>query len=353
MPRLMPTPIVIGHRGASGYLPEHTLAAYRLALEQGADALEPDLVMTRDGVLVARHENELGGTTDVAQHARFASRRTMKRIDGVAVTGWFTEDFTLQELKTLRARERIRHLRPDNSRFDGCYEIATLEEILSLRAQFESMRRAGAAARGLPAPAPIGLCLEIKHPGYFAAHGLPMAEPIMNVCERHGCRGPEAGVFLMSFETAILRNLSRISRLPRVQLIEADGAPPDFAAAGDSRRFAALVEPAGLAEIATYASAIGPEKSLVIPRNPDESLAGPTSLVADAHAAGLLVLPWTFRAENAFLPAPLRSGDRAAEHGDLGGELARFLSAAIDGFFTDQPDLGVRARNAFVGSLNC
>ena len=353
MPTLMPAPIVIGHRGASGYVPEHTLTAYRLALEQGADALEPDLVMTRDGVLVARHENELSGTTDVARHARFASRRTTKLIDGVAVTGWFTEDFTLQELKTLRARERIRQLRPDNSRFDGRYEIATLEEILSLRAQFESVRQAEAAACGLPPHAPIGLCIEIKHPGYFDARGLPMAEPLMNALERHGCCGPEAGVFLMSFETAILRNLSRISRLPRVQLIEAESTPADSSEAGDTRRLTALVEPAALVEIATYASAIGPEKSLVIPRNPSEELAEPTSLVADAHAAGLLVLPWTFRAENVFLPAQFRSGDRAAEHGDLGGELACFLSAAIDGFFTDQPDIGVRARNAFVGSLNC
>ena len=353
MPTLMPTPIVIGHRGASGYVPEHTLEAYRLALEQGADALEPDLVMTRDGVLVARHENELGGTTDVARHARFASRRTTKRIDGAAVTGWFTEDFTLQELKTLRARERIRYLRPDNSRFDGCYEIATLEEILSLRAQIESVRQAAAAAGGLPSPAPIGLCLEIKHPGYFAALGLAMAEPLMNALERHGCRGPEAGVFLMSFETAILKNLSRASRLPRVQLIEADGAPADFAVAGDPRRFAALLEPAGLAEIATYAAAIGPEKSLVIPRNPDESLAGPTSLVAEAHAAGLRVFPWTFRAENAFLPAQFRAGHRAAQRGDLDGELRCFLSAGIDGFFTDQPDIGVHARNAFVGPRSC
>ncbi len=344
----MQKPTVIGHRGASGYRPEHTLAAYRLALEQGADALEPDLVMTRDGTLVARHENELGGTTDVARHARFAARRITKTIDGKAVTGWFTEDFTLEELKTLRARERIPDLRPDNRRFDGRFEIATLEEILLLREEVGRQRRAHALARGLPPPAPIGLYPEIKHPNYFEALGLPVAEPLIETLERHACRGPDAGVFLQSFEPSILQALSLLSRLPRVQLLEAEGAPADFVASGDARTFADLLSPAGLAQVAAYASAIGPEKSLVIARDARGGLAEPTALVADAHAAGLRVNPWTFRAENAFLPAQLRSSAKDADRGDLTSELSRFLAAGIDGFFTDQPDIGVRARDAFL-----
>lgn len=346
----MQKPTVIGHRGASGYRPEHTLAAYRLALEQGADALEPDLVMTRDGVLVARHENELGGTTDVARHARFASRRTTKVIDAVAVTGWFTEDFTLEELKTLRARERIPDLRPENCRFDGRFEIATLEEILSLREEVGRERLARALSLGLPPPAPIGLYPEIKHPSYFAALGLPMAEPLIETLERHCCRGPEAGVFLQSFEPSILRALSLLTRLPRVQLIEAEGAPADLIDSGDPRAFADLLNPQGLAEVAAYASAIGPEKSLVVARDVRGVLAGPTALVADAHAQGLRVNPWTFRAENAFLPAELRSSARDADRGDLASELGCFLAAGIDGFFTDQPDIGVHARDAFLGA---
>jgi glycerophosphoryl diester phosphodiesterase len=344
----MQKPTVIGHRGASGYRPEHTLAAYRLALEQGADALEPDLVMTRDGVLVARHENELGGTTDVARHARFASRRTTKVIDAVAVTGWFTEDFTLEELKGLRARERIPDLRPDNCRFDGRFEIATLEEILSLREEVGRGRLARALSLGLPPPAPIGLYPEIKHPSYFATLGLPMAEPLIETLERHGCRGPEAGVFLQSFEPSILRALSLLTRLPRVQLIEAEGVPADLIDSGDPRAFADLLTPQGLAEVAAYASAIGPEKSLVVARDVRGGLAGPTALVADAHAQGLRVNPWTFRAENAFLPAELRSSAKDADRGDLASELGCFLAAGIDGFFTDQPDIGVRARDAFL-----
>jgi len=331
-------------------MPEHTLAAYGLALEQGADALEPDLVITRDGVLVARHENELGGTTDVARHARFASRCTTKVIDGTTVTGWFTEDFTLEELKTLRARERIPSLRPRNRRFDGRFEIATLEEVLALREEDGRRRRRRALELGLPPPAPVGLYPEIKHPSYFAALGLPMAEPLIEMLERHDCRGPEAAVFLQSFETTILRTLSGLSRLPRVQLIEAEGAPADLVASGEVGSFADLLRPRGLAQVAGYASAIGPEKSLVVPRDGRGGLAQPTALVVDAHAAGLLVNPWTFRAENAFLPARLRSSGRDADRGDLEAELQCFLAAGVDGFFTDQPDIGVRARNAFLDS---
>lgn len=336
----MAQPIVIAHRGASGYAPEHTLTSYFTAIEMGADFIEPDLVMTRDGVLVARHENEIGGTTDVADRRQFAGRRTTKVIDGVSVTGWFTEDFLLEELKTLRARERIPELRPANTRLDGRLEIPTLEEILALARGVGERQRARASELGLPAPQPIGVYPETKHPSYFAALGLAMEERLVAALERYDYRGPEGRAFLQSFETGNLKALSRLTQLPLVQLIEAAGAPYDFVQSGDRRTYADLVTPKGLEEIATYASCIGPAKSLIIPRDSRGKLAAPTSLVADCHAVGLEVHPWTFRAESAFLPAGL----------DLEDEIREFLVAGIDGFFTDQADIGVRARDAYVTS---
>jgi glycerophosphoryl diester phosphodiesterase len=333
----MPKPIVIAHRGASGYAPEHTLAAYFIAMQQGADYIEPDLVVTRDGVLVARHENEIGGTTDVAGHAAFAERRTTKIIDGAAVTGWFTEDFLLAELKTLRARERIPELRPGNTRLDGRLEIPTLEEILALVRAVEQQRQVRARQLRLPPPEPIGVYPETKHPSYFAAAGLPMEERLVAALERYGYRGRDGRAFLQSFETGNLRALSLLTQLPLVQLIEAAGAPYDLLQGGDRRTYADLLTPKGLQQIATYASAIGPAKSLVIPRDAGGRLTEPTSLVADCHAVGLEVHPWTFRAEHAFLPAGL----------ELTGELQQFLAVGIDGFFADQPDIGVQARDAF------
>ncbi|MGC8517404.1 MAG: glycerophosphodiester phosphodiesterase family protein [Steroidobacteraceae bacterium] len=341
-------PLVIAHRGASGYLPEHTLAAYYLALQQGADAFEPDLVMTRDGVLVARHENELGGTTDVARHARFASRRVTKQIDGEAVTGWFSEDFTLEELKSLRARERIGALRPANCRFDGQFEIATFEEILRLRAAVQREREYAAALGGRPMPPPIVLVAELKHPSHFAACGLEMTGALVRALEAHGCTAPESGVILESFETGVLRALKRLTGVPLMQLLEAAGAPEDVRRCGGTQTFAHMAQPAGLADIATYATGIGPEKSLLIPRAASGRLALPTRLIADSHAQGLKVIPWTFRAENAFLPAEARSDGADRESGDLAWEISRFLSVGVDGFFTDQPDIGVRARAAFL-----
>ncbi|HEV2272003.1 MAG TPA: glycerophosphodiester phosphodiesterase [Steroidobacteraceae bacterium] len=331
-------PVVIAHRGASGYAPEHTLVSYFIAIEQGADYIEPDLVMTRDGVMVARHENEIGGTTDVASHSEFADRRATKVVDGASVTGWFTEDFLLEELKTLRARERIPEVRPANTRLDGRLEIPTLEEVLALARGVEERRRVRARELGLPAPEPIGVYPETKHPSYFAGLGLAMEERLVGTLERYGYRGPEGRAFLQSFETANLRALSRLTRLPLVQLIEAAGAPYDFVQGGDPRTYADLLTPKGLEEIAGYAACIGPAKSLIIPRDGAGRLARPTSLVADAHAAGLKVHPWTFRAESVFLPAEL----------DLAGELREFLGVGIDGFFTDQADVGVGARDAYV-----
>ena len=331
------SPIVIAHRGASGYAPEHTLVSYFTAIEQGADYIEPDLVMTRDGVMVARHENEIGGTTDVAGRRQFADRHTTKTVDGVSVTGWFTEDFLLAELKTLRARERIPELRPANTRLDGSLEIPTLEEILALVRGVEERRRARARELGLPAPRPVGIYPETKHPSYFAALGLGMEEPLVAALERYDYRGRDGRAFLQSFETGNLKALSRMTRLPLVQLIEASGAPFDLRQSGDPRSYAELLTPKGLEDVAAYASCIGPAKSLLIPRGGDGTLLRPTSLVRDSHAAGLQVHPWTFRAESAFLPTGL----------DLERELAEFLALGMDGFFTDQPDVGVRARDAF------
>ena len=344
------TPVVIGHRGASGYVPEHTLASYFLAIEQGADYIEPDLVSTRDGVLVARHENEIGGTTDVAAHPQFASRKTRKTIDGVAVEGWFTEDFTLEELKTLRARERIAQWRPANARFDGQFEIPTCEEILSLARALDTQREEAARARGRPVPARIGVYPETKHPTYFARHGLALEAPLLASLRRYGYEGRSAPVFIQSFEVGNLQALRRATELRLVQLIEGSGAPYDRAASGDRRTYRELIAPEGLAGIARYADAIGVEKLLVIPRGPDESLAGATALVREAHGVGLGVHAWTFRAENHFLPAPMRVGTDPAQLGDVAAEVAAYLRAGIDGLFIDQPALGARARDAFVAA---
>jgi len=342
------TPIVIGHRGACGYVPEHTLASYFIAIQHGVDFVEPDLVMTRDGVLVARHENEISATTNVADQPHFAGRRTTKVIDGSSVTGWFTEDFTLAELKTLRARERIAQIRPGNTRFDGQFEIPTFEEILALVRGVQQQRETAARQSGSAAPKPIGVYPETKHPSYFAACGLAMEEPLAHTLERYGYQGAAAAAFIQSFEVANLKALRGMTQLPLVQLIEATGAPYDFVAAGDRRRYADLITPRGLAEIAEYANAIGPSKSLVIARDGDEALTEPGPLVANAHAHGIAVHAWTFRAENAFLPREMRSGSETAAQGDLEAELCAFLEAGIDGFFTDHTDLGVRSRDFFV-----
>jgi glycerophosphoryl diester phosphodiesterase len=310
-------PLVIAHRGASGERPEHTLAAYALAIDQGADVIEPDLVPTRDGVLVARHENEIGGTTDVADHSVLADRRTTKTIDGRAVTGWFTEDFTLAELKTLRARERIPDLRPANAQYNGRFEVPTLAEVIAL-----------AQARG------VGVYPETKHPTYFAAIGLPTDGPLVEALHAAGWRDEAAPVFVQSFEVANLKAIAVMTRLRLIQLIDAEGAPAD----GAEHSYAAMTTPAGLARIARYAWGIGPAKSLL----------GDGTLVRDAHGAGLCVHPWTFRAENRFLDAPHRRGDDPAAHGDLAGEIGAALRLGVDGFFTDFPLIGATTRDAAI-----
>jgi len=331
------TPIVIGHRGAPGYRPEHTLASYRLAIAMGADYVEPDLVSTKDGVLVARHENEIGGTTDVADHPEFADRRTTKTLDGRAVTGWFTEDFTLAELKTLRAKERLPQVRPANTAYDGRFEVPTLDEVLDLVAR-ESRRL----------HRQIGVYPETKHPTYFASIGLPLEEPLLQALRRHHLDRPNAKVFLQSFETGNLRRLHRMTRLPLIQLIDASGAPYDLAAAGDPRTYRDLATPGGLAEIATYAAGVGVNKELVLPRDAAGNTGEPSELVDDAHADGLLVHAWTLRAENQFMAANFRIGTAPTASGDAIAEDQAFLDAGVDGFFTDQADTGVAARDGWL-----
>lgn len=329
-------PIVIAHRGASGYLPEHTLAAYFVAIEQGADYIEPDLVMTGDGVLVARHENEISGTTDVAALPEYSDRKTTKEIDGAPIAGWFTEDFTLAELKTLRAKERIPQLRPGNTRFDDMFPVPALDEILALLAAVNRER----TRIGRPS---IGIYPETKHPSYFAAIGHAMEEPLVEALHRHGFRERSSPAFIQSFEVGNLRRLARITPLPLVQLMDEQAGPWDLAAGGDARTYKDLAAPAGLKEIAAYAQAIGVNKNMLIGRHRDATLSAATSLIRDAHDAGLLVHAWTFRAENAFLPRDLRSSGTAADRGDVIAELRRFAALGLDGLFIDQPDLGVRA----------
>jgi glycerophosphoryl diester phosphodiesterase len=332
-------PLVIGHRGASGYRPEHTLASYELAARMGADFIEPDLVSTRDHVLVARHENEIGGTTDVARHLEFAGRKATKVIDGDVLTGWFTEDFTLAELKTLRARERLPLLRQENTMYDGRFEIPTLAEVLALRERLSKQLRRE-----------VGVYPETKHPTYFRSIGLDLETPLVQQVRGAGLDRATAPIFIQSFELTNLRDLRRRFgvKAPLVFLTSTGGAPYDLASTGDPRTYADLTTAAGLRSLSRIVNGIGPDKSQVIPRNVDGTLGRPTALVADAHAAGLKVHPYTFRAENTFLPLDFRVGSDATAYGRAIDEQVRFLQTGIDGLFTDQPDIGVVARAEFL-----
>ncbi|MBC7769250.1 MAG: glycerophosphodiester phosphodiesterase [Phycisphaerales bacterium] len=323
-------PIVIAHRGASGERPEHTLAAYRLAIAQGADFIEPDLVMTKDGVLVCRHENEISGTTDVSARAEFADRRSEKTVDGVTATGWWVEDFTLAELKTLRCKERLPQLRPANARYDGQDQIPTFAEALALALE-----------------AGVGLYPELKHPTFLREIGLDPVPAFIGAVQADGGQRAADAMFVQCFETGALRQLAQMSsiRWQCVQLVSASAGPWD-------RRdltYADMLSDAGLGAIAEYARGLGAEKSLIIPRGGDGRSLAPTELVARAHATNLVVHPWTFRAENYFLPAELRRGDAGApdfmrQHGDVDAELRAFYALGVDGVFSDFPAAAVAAR---------
>jgi glycerophosphoryl diester phosphodiesterase len=339
--RAATAPLVIGHRGAAGYRPEHTLASYELAARMGADYIEPDLVSTKDHVLVARHENEIQGTTDVASHPEFAGRRTTKKIDGQAVSGWFTEDFTLAELKTLRAKERLPVVRQENTMYDGRFEIPTLAQILALRERLSyELHRV------------VGVYPETKHPTYFRSIGLDLESPLVQEVRGGGLDKKIAPIFIQSFELSNLVDLRQQfgvnARL--IFLTSASGAPYDLASTGDPTTYADLSTAAGLRSLSGIVDGIGPDKCQIIPCDVNGTLAPATMLVADAHAAGLRVHPYTFRAENAFLPLDYRVGTDVTAFGRAIDEQLAFLRTGIDGLFTDQPDIGVIARAEFIAA---
>ncbi|MXP30665.1 glycerophosphodiester phosphodiesterase [Erythrobacter jejuensis] len=310
--------LIIAHRGASGERPEHTLAAYELAIDQGADYIEPDLVFTKDGVLVSRHENDISATTDVAKRSEFASRKTTKSIDGADITGWFTEDFTLDELKSLRAIERLPDLRPQNTAFDGKYDVPTLAEIIDLvkRKESETGRR-------------IGLYPEMKHPTYFKqATGLNMVNALVAQLNAAGYDTAEDPVFIQSFEVTPLIDANGVTDMRLIQLIKAEGRPWDV----ETTNYAFMSSAKGLAVLARYADGVGANLQLVL--NADGT---PTSLVADARAAGMKVHAWTLRKENAFLPPALQRGANPADAGCLSTLVSMLEDAGVDGLFTDDP----------------
>lgn len=306
--------VIVGHRGAPGYRPEHTSCSYELAYRQGVDWVDVDLVPSRDGYLVARHENEISQTTDVAEHPEFSGRRRTKLVDGAWLDGWFTEDFTLAELKTLRATERIPQLRPNNTVYNGRYEILTIEEVLDLASKLS--RELGRT---------LGTFPEIKHSGYFTSIGLPTEKPLVDVLRRHKLDNAEAPVVVQSFESAALRTLREHVAVRTVRLLTPEDTQAD------------------LQDIASYADYIGPEKSMVLPRDSAGHLTTATSLVSDAHYYGLRVTPYTFRDENAFLPLELRSSGDDAARGDAPAEYRVYWAAGVDGLFTDYPDTALAA----------
>ena len=337
---LVVTPAVVAHRGASGHRPEHTLDAYRTAIRMGVDDIELDLVSTRDGVLVARHDAELSTTTDVASRADLAHLRTTHTIDGVSQRGWFAQDLTLAQLKTLAACERMPRTRPGNAGFDGAEGIPTLNEVLAMVGT-ESARRGRT----------VGVMLELKHAAHHDAIGLPLDEPLLRDLARHGLDHPWARVTLMSFETTVLRRLASRTKLPIIQLIETLSThPADLVAVGDPRSYGDLVTPAGLAWIDEYADGIGPHKSLILPRDSGDAIAEPSTLVRDAHRLWLTVHAWTVRGENRFLPSNLRHGSAPDALGDMAAEVRALLAAGVDGVITDHPEAALSAvRETLVG----
>lgn len=350
-------PLVIAHRGASGYLPEHTIEGYKLAIEQGADFIEPDLVSTRDGVLVVRHEPMLSGTTDVADRPEFANRKTTRKVDGVDTTDWFANDFTAAEIKTLKAKQAFADRDPSHN---GKYQIPTFQEVIDL-AKAESARTGRT----------IGIYPETKHPTYHAALGLAFEDKLLDMLKAAGWTDKTAPVFIQSFETANLKYLRPKTQLRLVQLVDGDGVdkdgkvtlvapfdrPYDFAVLGDKRTFQDMLSAEGLKEIATYADGVGPWKPYLIGARQtigadgkpqdlngdcaiderDRTLIAPTNVVKDAHAAGLLVHSWTFRSE----PKRLTSDFK----GDAGAEYKAFFALGLDGLFSDFPDQAVKARD--------
>ncbi|GAA0191489.1 glycerophosphoryl diester phosphodiesterase [Brevundimonas nasdae] len=317
-------PLIIAHRGASGERPEHTRSAYELAIEQGADVIEPDLVMSKDGVFIDRHENEIGGTTDVASRPEFADRKTTKTIDGVVTVGWFTEDFTLAELKTLRARERLPQVRTSNVAYDERDPILTFDEVVTIAR--EASARTGRT---------IAVAPELKHPTYFAGIGLPMEDAFVAELERLDLTGADAPIIIQCFEVGPLERLSRRITAPLAQLVGVGGAPEDR----PDLTYARMITPEGLKAVARYAAWVAPDVTLVMPRDAQGRSTAPSTLVADAHAAGLKIVVWTVRAENIFLPLEHRSNALPAVHGDMAGYVRDLADTGVDAIFSDFPGL--------------
>jgi glycerophosphoryl diester phosphodiesterase len=330
-------PIVIAHRGASEYRPEESASAYELAIEMGADYIEPDVVTTKDHVLVARHDNWLNDTTDVARHPEFAALRTTKTIDGVQRTDWFTEDFTYAQLRTLRLKERLPDQRPRSAAFDGVDPIASLDEVLRIARQHH-----------------VGVYPETKHPTYFQSIGLPLEDALLNELAKYGFKGRNDKVFIQSFETANLRALRKKTSIRLIQLIDASGAPYDFVANHDPRTYSDLVKPDGLKWISQYADGVGPALTRIIPVDANNHAQPPTTLVKDAHQAGLAVHPWTVRPENSFLPVEYRQGNPDSPNylnaeGDAARLLAELYKLGVDGIFSDDSALAVASRHRVFG----
>jgi glycerophosphoryl diester phosphodiesterase len=320
----LPAPFVVGHRGAPAYRPEHTIASYELAIDLGADLVEPDVVVSRDGALVVRHENELSRSTDIAGRPEFADRRTTKRVAGVEVTGWFAEDLDLDELRTLRAIERMPQLRPLNAAYDGQFGVLTLADVVEL------VRRRSTANRT------VRVLAELKKPTWSAAEGRPMAQLVAEELRRLDATAPDGPVIVQSFDAGALRAL-------RADL--GQGGPTMLQLVHDAPADDDLVSPVGLRAVSTYAQGIAPSRHRILLRDGEQTLTGTSDLVAQAHRAGLGVVPWTLRAENAFLPRHLRRGTDPATPGDAEGEARLLLALGVDGLITDCPDIAVRARS--------
>lgn len=342
----LPKILVIGHRGASALRPEHTLASYQKAIDDGADFIEPDLVSTKDGVLVTRHENEIGGTTNVSTLTQFADRKITKNIDGKDLTGWFTEDFTLSELQQLKARERIPEFRPANTAYNDLYSVPTLEQVIELAEA--NYKKTGKI---------IGLYIETKHPTYFKNQKLAMEDTLLKTLAKYKYTRDIAPVYLQSFEVSNLKYLKdqlnlhkTIKHAQIIQLYDAKTSQPaDFVESGDTKTYADLATAQGLKDVAKYANGVGPSKGYILNFN-DNGSVQTTSFISDAHAAGLKVHPYTFRPENNFLPTPLKcSQDKPAERCPTGAlkEFEAYFKAGVDGVFTDDPALGREAVNNF------
>lgn len=342
----LPKILVIGHRGASALRPEHTLASYQKAIDDGADFIEPDLVSTQDGVLVTRHENEIGGTTNVSTLTQFADRKTTKNIDGKDLTGWFTEDFTLSELQQLKARERIPEFRPANTAYNDLYPVPTLEQVIELAET--NYKKTGKI---------IGLYIETKHPTYFKNQKLAMEDTLLKILAKYKYTRDIAPVYLQSFEVSNLKYLKdqldlhkTIKHAQIIQLYDAKTSQPaDFVESGETKTYADLATAEGLKDVAKYANGVGPSKGYILNFN-DKGSVQTTSFISDAHTVGLKVHPYTFRPENNFLPAPLKcSQDKPAERCPSGAlkEFEAYFKAGVDGVFTDDPALGREAVNNF------